>query len=213
VVGRLERGSHRELQKLPADSAEHMLHEAESGHLRDLDAEWSKILGEIRAKHEFRDFLRPKSLSVLKSAAANVNGSIVILNVNTAMSEGSFGAALIVTAAADVQFVPLRDIDIVSAAFLAGLLRSLPRSTYLISDLAGSKLKLHNFLKTWKSEQRSNLQARLTGKIVYEGIGPNDAFGLILAELWKAIVKPVICALKLEVIHTLLFVCFAVLTG
>ncbi|KAJ7230390.1 CHAT domain-containing protein [Mycena pura] len=185
--------AHPELGRTAAD-IRHMLQDAESLRLRELNAEWLKTLDDIRAGAGFNDFLRPKPFDTLKAGATR--GPLVILNVNTEIE--SSGAALIVTASSDVQFVPLPDMNIVSAAFLAGLLRSLPRSTHLVKDLAGSKILVHDFLKTWRSEQRSDLQARLTGKILYENIEPNEAFGLILAELWTTVVKPVVRALKLE---------------
>ncbi|KAJ7114067.1 CHAT domain-containing protein [Mycena epipterygia] len=188
IMRKLERGSHRDLSSihtLPADSLQHSSHDAESLRLRNLDAEWLDVLRDIRARPGFNNFLLPKSLAKLKAAAAH--GPVVILNMSTVAESGS-ASALIVTASSDVQCIPLPDINIYSAAFLAGAIRALPISTFL----------LYQYLNNWKFEHSSTLQIRLTGRIVYEDMNPNQAFGLILEELWKAIVKPVLSALKLE---------------
>jgi hypothetical protein len=194
ILGKLERGSHRDLSSLPtlpADSVEHISQDAESLRLRNLNGEWLKVLDDIRAIPQFRNFLRPKSLDALRAAA--VRGPVVILNVNMS-TEGSasFAHALIVTSSANVQCVPLPGVNVIWAACLAGLVHQ--RLPHLASFDP-------NILKIIKSELRSTLQTRLIGQRVPEDgdISPNEAFGLILAELWALIVKPVLSALKLEV--------------
>ncbi|KAJ6601817.1 CHAT domain-containing protein [Mycena vulgaris] len=157
--------------------------ESEGKHCRELNDDWDQVINSVRMLPGFNDFMRPKTIGALKSAAAS--GPVVIL---TATSSTCF--ALIVTSADEVQCLPLPKLKLPSAAVLAELSRG----------LANPAFDFETFAATSSNHQdRLELTTRLVGR--REGsrnVDPNDLFRRVLAHLWEIIVKPVFEALKLQ---------------
>ncbi|KAJ6459841.1 CHAT domain-containing protein [Mycena sanguinolenta] len=186
IMNKLKHGSHREVSlngRLPAHVEQHIGFDAEAKNYRKLNDDWLQILHDIRQLDGFQHFLVPKRFTELVAAA--VNGPVVILNAGT-----SSCVALIVTSLGDLQCVPLPDISLGSARFLADLLQRLPGSTFQIAQFVAQSSRDH------ASEPGSALKSRLIGKIKYKNRSPDETFGLVLAELWRSVVKPVLSALK-----------------
>ncbi|KAJ7617741.1 hypothetical protein FB45DRAFT_840590, partial [Roridomyces roridus] len=226
LMRKLDRGSHRQPQQLPAESADHMMYDAESKRLRELNSEWLKTLDQIRSKEDFHDFLRPKTFTTLKAAASNVNGFVVILNINT---HAFTGTALILDGSANIRTVTFKDSDINSAHLLLRqcMYNSVLKSLLLNKDMLGGKVGMQQILEKVMSGiqqeqstqlvekpekddglipeesiqfmQQSEHFTRLVGTPEKdEGLTLEESMQFILAELWNTIVEPVIRELKLE---------------
>ncbi|KAJ6562314.1 CHAT domain-containing protein [Mycena capillaripes] len=184
ILATLEKGSHSNLSvrsTLAPYSEEYVSLEAEATNYSQLNAEWMRTLDDIRQQKEFENFLRPKRLQELRSAA--LHGPVIILNGCKSQC-----TALIITLDQDVQCLSLPDITFQSAGAMARfLVHGMSCAISVVSE---------EFLMAQNDEYAS--EAWLMGK--REGTQKHDTkyvLKLILAKLWRAVAKPVLSALIL----------------
>ena len=149
---------------------------SESNH-QNLYSEYHQILGEIRKLDGFQDFLLPKSIARIYGAASN--GPIVLF---TASPES--GCDALVVRSSGVLYVPLRGISYTEVKALRTLMQIILYPNGSRSAFTGSV-----------DATLSDLVQLNTDHVTTE-----DRLRALLSILWTQVVKPVISALKLEVI-------------
>ncbi|KAJ7202326.1 CHAT domain-containing protein [Mycena pura] len=192
ILRKLEHGAHRDLtlsRSLPPHSQHHMALDAEARRYRDLDAEWLRTLENVRRLKGFSNFLQPKPLTALRSAAKH--GPVIVLNASKANC-----TALIVTSSNDVQCVQLPDISLnyANALVILHRMRESPQLFFVHGPRSLASLQ-------WGEDSgTSEMWSRLKGSFETAHVVPsaNEVFGFILGELWRTIVKPVFVALKFK---------------
>lgn len=161
---------------------------------------WSATIDKVRGLNGFEDFLRPKNLGKLLHAA--VNGPIVVLN------SGETSCAALILTSSDVKHVPLSDIRPEDAEILVQTITAITDGSTDVFDAdliarnappPGSLARrlLDRLLKADTADGGSRRKAvlRRRGTVV----DPNHALQCILAELWGAVVEPVVRCLNLQV--------------
>ncbi|KAJ7160671.1 tetratricopeptide repeat-containing protein [Mycena crocata] len=145
---------------------------------RELNSEWIRTLEEVRLITGFEDFLRPKSMSRLRLAAAR--GPVVVLNAGDESCH-----ALIVHLSREVECIPLPELR--SRQFvkiLAEMVQAITSSSSMFNALLE---KLAN--RTIEADSVD----RLFGRIVYrQHQSPDECFRTVLKILWSGIIIPVI---------------------
>jgi hypothetical protein len=158
--------------------------ESEGHHLRQLNNEWEETLKDVRRLPGFEDFMGPKAIKVLKQTA--VSGPIIILTTTN-----STCFALIVTLATEVQCVKLPGMNFAEVEVLANLFLALSTPAF----------DLDTYMETYRcSNRQSELLTQLFG--AREGnisVDPGKVFRVLLAWLWKDLVKPVFDTLHFQV--------------
>ncbi|KAJ6550825.1 CHAT domain-containing protein [Mycena vulgaris] len=192
LLTELENGSHRDKSsnwKLPPTSNEHTRLDAEAMCYRTLNADWAKVLHDIRELEGFEDFLRAMPLAKLQTAATN--GPVVILN-----PAKSGCTALVVTATEEIKCIPLPKLIHSNIKKMIDVLREVPsESTFQIYSL----IEAHSESLGCSYEQLdapSRLEGQREGSERLDIV--NLSYGVILAMLWSTVVSPIFVALDLK---------------
>jgi heme-degrading monooxygenase HmoA len=171
LAKQLEQASFRDTSRnqLTDTQSKIMSIESEGRHCQQLNEQWEEMVKDVRHLPGFEDFMRPKTINVLKQAA--ISGPIIVL-----IATPSTCFALIVTATKGVQSLELSEMSLPTAKHLSDLVHAL-------SNQAG--FDLHTLLEPeTRSQERSELLDCLFG--AREGrinVAPNDVFRELLAYL------------------------------
>ncbi|KAI0917787.1 hypothetical protein AcV7_007105 [Taiwanofungus camphoratus] len=182
IFGKLQQSS---LFETPG-SQKGTLGEKERAGFQSLHDDYLSTLEKIRRLDGFHDFLLPKSVTALRSAASN--GPIVLL---TAAVEA--GCDALVLTLNGVEHVPLPGITPIQVDTLRSLLQ-----IALAPNGARSAFKDH-IDATLENVVLPNSEQRLHAKRVPEvGQSSEDRFRVLLLTLWYHIARPVLQALNLQ---------------
>ncbi|KAJ7210756.1 hypothetical protein GGX14DRAFT_624867 [Mycena pura] len=160
--------------------------EAVAVQCRKLNHEWDETVDAVRKVPGFEDFLLPKDIVSLRQAAAS--GPIIIL-----LAGNSDCSALIIKSSVGVQHVQLPGLNAQTLKHYADLPRALSDRTFNVNV----------FVEAHRCEeyptQQSDLEARLYGAQEDRfNMSPDDILRRHLADIWRAIVKPVFEVLNLK---------------
>jgi hypothetical protein len=171
----------------------------------DLANEWDKLVQQIRGLKEFDRFLLPLTFSQLRIAACN--GPVICINVSQCHCD-----ALILRPDLDgILHVPLKNFTYQAAEVMYRCLKLLlgRKDRNILHDTgSGSRAAQNNIHLNRQSTEvmiehlfRASAPANEVREIefVYSSNDPETTFGNILAQLWGAVVKPILDALVFSV--------------
>lgn len=179
--------------------------EASGDRLRE---EWSMTIEHVREMDGYGDFLRPKTLSGLRSAASH--GPVVILNGSHGAWRAYSCSALIMTLTG-VQHVPLPGFTLGHAESFVQIIRAMTRGAghlpdgldgilQLVEDGADYVIRqpIPDQLDTGLQES-SDYATRQAIRVAAPKTSSDSIFRWVLAQLWTGVVEPIVRTLKLEV--------------
>ncbi|PPQ80535.1 hypothetical protein CVT26_004314 [Gymnopilus dilepis] len=190
---KLEKGSHRDSMRPDLNNRQKLSLEEEAQRFEKLANEWTETIRDIRRLKGFKDFLRPRSTSMLQMAAQNC--PIIYLVANDGVSN-----CLVITST-KLHYIPLPGLANAVLSELVKLIRAaaseyqFPRSSIELS--ASSHLGL------WKhglgNDTNEDLERGMRRERHNAGhVTSDDIFIHVLEVLWDQVVKPVIDHLNLK---------------
>jgi len=192
IATTLELGSHRDMSVGTLNSLA-LARDQETSRLNRHHEEWSKSIEKIRQLKGFENFLQPRSLSLLQSAASEYPVASLVAN-------GSGSHILIITSTT-VHHIAVPSLPTSELCKLVQLIQAAAsQSKIWRSSIENDSENTNPFsaatmetLQNWM-DLKAERGVRKAGQILSD-----DIFRSVLKTLWNEVVKPVITFLKLEV--------------
>ncbi|KAF8815740.1 hypothetical protein BYT27DRAFT_7333814 [Phlegmacium glaucopus] len=177
----LELGSHRDILANISDNRKKLSLDQEASRLNRLNEEWANGIDEVRKLKGFEDFLRPRRLSALQTAASEY--PVVILVAN---DDGSHCLILMSTS---IHHIDLPSLPTRRLQNLVRLVRN------AVSQPRVSLSPVESIIEEVTAlPGETRMPKRESNKLVLS----DDVFKHVLRILWDEVVKPVINFLKIE---------------
>jgi len=193
IATSLELGSHRDAMDNMVDNSTKLVLDQEAARLNRLNAEWSKTIEDVRCLNGFEDFLRPRRLSSLQTAASE--GPVVFLVEDQECSN------ILILTSTNVHAIPLSNLPTRELRKLVRLIKAAASESNIwrssIGRFSGNTTDLPpaimETLQNWMNHEEER-GIRRVGQI-----HSDDIFRSVLKTLWNEVVKPVIDILDIKV--------------
>ncbi|KDR68185.1 hypothetical protein GALMADRAFT_161118 [Galerina marginata CBS 339.88] len=194
----LEQASHRDTASGVMDNGTKLRMEEDASRLNCLEQEWSKAIDQVRELKGFNDFLKPRGILSLISAAKG--HPIVILVANNDVSN-----CMIMTATTGhclyLPTLPSNELRKLVHLTQAAASRTLVRRSSLEGSPEGTTAsnvfsgEITEALRNWLTLEKDERGMKYENE---KPIPSEDIFRSVLETLWFKVVKPVIDFLKLQ---------------